>query len=312
MMEGGAERETGRAARRGSVHDLRTFFKRLGALGVLRLGVLVLVGGIIVFPVLKIIPLSFLTWSASSQSFTGPATLNAYNSFLSVHRGGIVLRSLGLAVASTTVTLLLAAPIVYTMRVYRDDKLLRVIELAMLVPFLFNPALRLHTLRSYVSETGHVSEVLEWLGVSSSVLDKLLFTDVAVCVGLVFSFSALLVLPLIQAVRIVPTAVLDAGRDSGLSSWRQVYQVIVPISARGLMVGVILMTTASWFSSVEYLILGKSLSMMGMLSSLLAVNKYGECLAFALVPFGLSAAALFVLLAFGRPEELFLSESGEQ
>lgn len=259
----------------------------------------------VLLPVVRIVPLSFLAWSDADSGFVGPWNWDSYSTFFTAHRGGVILENWLLAGVSVALVGVLAVPVLFGLKLVNDTSTLTTVEIALVAPFLFSPALRLFSLRELLSSDGHLASVADLLGLPID-LSSLLYTDTAVCLGLALSYAALLVLPISQALKSVPATLVEAARDGGMSRFAIATRVLLPLSLRGLAAGVILMWNVAWFSSLESSILGRNPSVIAMLRGLLAAKKYGESLAFALVPFGLSCVGVGVLVWLCKPEKLII------
>ncbi len=306
MSEGrGAEsEEEARSARRfqSRVHrGVRPEGPRRSWLREASLGVLVLS---VLLPVIRCVPLTLLRWSDRELQFVGPLSWRSYSLFFQGYRGGVVLQNLLLATYAVLAVAALTTPIVLYLKYRGEERLLSIVEILLVVPFLFSPALRLFALRDLLGSSGLVGGWLLRLGASRHLVSNLIFSDTGIVLGLVASYAALFVLPLIQVTKQVEPHLVEAGRDIGLVFLAIARRLLLPLAWRGVLAGALLMLSVAWFSSLEADVLGKRESVVGMLRGMLAVKKYSETLAFAVITFALSLIVVALLVIFGRPERL--------
>jgi ABC-type spermidine/putrescine transport system permease subunit I len=94
---------------------------------------------------------------------------------------------------------------------------------------------------------------------------------------------------------------MHAGFDVGLKPGRAAVQVLLPHIIKPTIAGILLMTIAAWFSSLEYTILGSQQSILAMMQNLVGVQKYPEVIAFAIIPAVVTAGCLAVVVNLWQP-----------
>jgi len=264
------------------------------------------IGGLVVLPVIGTVLLSFSEWDVQRRSFNGFPTFTAYWQLFAWHKIGLELRCLALASAASIGVALLGIPVVLFLKVNRLERHLLAFELLLLAPFLASPAIRLHGIRNLLAPDGLASRVVVLLGGDASFLsDNLLFSWQGVVIGLASSYSALLLLPAIQSARMLDSSLLQAAEDMGLSRTRSAIEVVLKLSGSGILAGLILMTVVSWFSTLEYEILGHGRSILVLLASLVRAGDYPQLFAAAVLPFMVTGLAFVFVVRFLRPELLF-------
>ena len=261
-------------------------------------------------PGLVAVRYSFLRWSLDQNDFSGPLSFDAYRSFSDYHRGGEALRTFLLALAATLLTLVFGMPIVCALRLHFTNRFLTFLELVFIVPFFLSSPLRIHSLKMLLSGGGFLARTFQGLGLPAYG-SRILFSDWAVVLGLCLSYSAYMLLPLIQGLKHLPPTIVPAIIDTGQSPWAGI-RMLIHLNRSGLAAGAMLMTFSGWSSSLEYTILGKGRSLMELIEGLVAVNKYPEVYAFGVVPFFVGAISLLLFMSIGRPERLLGVEREQQ
>lgn len=254
---------------------------------------------------------SLLHWNTTTDQLSGQLSFAAYGSFLDSDRGGRILRCLFLALCATVLTAFIWIPLCCSLRVIRSTWLLGALEISLLAPMFFSQALRLHSLKLLLTREGVIARALSVLGVSDGAIKDLLFSDQSIVIGLVFSYSGLFVLPLIQSLRAVPLSILFSIEDVGVGPVRA-FWMIARQSRPGLFVGVALMSVVSWFSSLEYDVLGRSRSSVtALLDGLVSVKMYPEAYALSLGTLATTVLVLAALVLWGKPETLIAPHDRE-
>jgi len=220
-------------------------------------------------------------------------------------RAGVVLACLRVAVVATVIAAFIAVPSAVVLRLLGCTRALAIAEVVLVIPYLFSPALRLHSLKELLSIGDPISAAL---GLHRVLSHAFLFTDASVILGLVYSYAALLSLPVIHALRQLPESIRMAGFDVGMSVTRRVV-LLVRLSSGSIVAGLFLMCLCSWFSSLEHEILGKSTSILVMLNGLLGVQNDRDAAALAMIPFGVSTLGVIIALRWVRVER-FLAVGG--
>jgi len=118
---------------------------------------------------------------------------------------------------------------------------------------------------------------------------ELLFTPVAVVLGLVYGFLPFMILPLYAAIERIDGRLIEASRDLGATGFESFRQVLLPLSMPGVIAGSILVFVPSLGAYVTPEILG------GAKTTLLGSYIVIQFLTARNWPFG--AALSFVLMA---------------
>ncbi len=110
-------------------------------------------------------------------------------------------------------------------------------------------------------EGGVINTVLLWLGVIKEPL-KLLFTEKAVFIGLVYGYLPFMVLPVYASIEKLDTSLVEAAYDLGANSFQAFFRVILPLTTPGIAAGAILVFVPSLGAFVTPDLLGGAKSMM--------------------------------------------------
>lgn len=197
----------------------------------------------------------------------------------------ILFRSLALALITTVICLIFAYPFAYYMAT-RGDIVRNLMLVFVMIPFWTNFLVRNFAWRVILGTDGPLSQVTEAVGIGET---RLLFTQTAVILGLVYGFLPFMVLPLYAAIERIDGRLLEASRDLYATGSQSFRHVLLPLSMPGVIAGSILVFIPSLGAYVTPEILG------GAKTTLLGGYIVTQFLTARNWPFGASLS--FVLMA---------------
>ncbi|MDR1125988.1 MAG: spermidine/putrescine ABC transporter permease PotB [Deltaproteobacteria bacterium] len=150
----------------------------------------------------------------------------------------IFLDSLYLASVSTIVCLLVGYPFAYLLA--RTSKRLRPwLLLLVVIPFWTNSLIRTYALIIILKTHGLINQLLLWLGIVDGPF-SLMYTDIAVFLGLTYTLLPFMILPLYASIEKLDTRLLDAAKDLGAGTLRSFWHITLPLTSPGIVAGCIL------------------------------------------------------------------------
>ena len=260
-----------------------------------RRGFLIGLPGFLYLTLLFAVPLGLvLVYSFASRSSTGLTilenwNLDSYRRLFSSLVADIAVRSVVLALITTVVTLVVAYPFAYFIAT-RSAKLRNILLVLVMIPFWSNFLVRTYAWRVLLGSDGPLSQLSQALGGDEI---RLLFTNSAVLIGLVYGFLPFMVLPLYATLERMDWNLVEAGRDLYADGWAAFRKITLPLSMPGVVAGSILVFIPSLGAYVTPAILG------GARTTLLGDYIVGQFLTARNWPFGsaLSFVVMFVMLA---------------
>ncbi len=148
------------------------------------------------------------------------------------------LKSIWIAGLSTLMCLIIGYPMAYA--IARATPSWRMILLLLVIlPFWTSFLLRVYAWMGMLSTHGLVNNLLLSLGVVDEPL-KILYTDVAVYLGIVYSYLPFMILPLYATLERMDYALVEAASDLGASPFRAFIDITLPISRPGIVAGCLL------------------------------------------------------------------------
>ncbi|QXT40595.1 ABC transporter permease [Gymnodinialimonas ceratoperidinii] len=191
-----------------------------------------------------------------SVTFTAPGgTFAPYVDFFSSGFQRTVLwRTFEIAAITTVISLILGLLTAYV--VSRSAPWMKSVLIVLAVfPLLTGVVVRSFAWLIILGRNGVLNNSLEWLGVIERPL-SLLYTQTSVVLALIYIFIPLMILVLIGVLENIPDDLLQASASLGASPTRTFVQVVLPLATPGLIVGAVLVFTASFTSYATPHLLG--------------------------------------------------------
>lgn len=206
-----------------------------------RTAVLVLVWGwllvLVLAPNLLVVGTSVLT--RDPLSFLSlPLTLENYARLIDPLYLEVFLHSLYMATVTTVCCLVIGYPFAWALsRLSKRQQTLLIFLL--IVPFWTNSLVRTYALKLLLATNGLINNGLLAIGLIDEPL-TLLYTELAVIIGLVYLLLPFMILPLYSVFEDLRDELLLASHDLGAGRWPTFIHVVVPLTLPGVLAGVLL------------------------------------------------------------------------
>jgi spermidine/putrescine transport system permease protein len=195
-----------------------------------------------VVPLLLLVATSFLAQDPV-EFFRAAPSLESYRQLFDPNYLSVIWRSVGFALTTTMLCLLLGYPFAwYTARLSRSSRVLVLILL--MIPFWTNSLVRTYAIRMVLGTQGLLNKALLATGIIDTPL-RLLYTDTAVVLGLLYLMLPFMILPLYANLEKLDYRLVEAGRDLGAGFVQIFTRVIWPLSLPGVYAGIILVFVPS-------------------------------------------------------------------
>lgn len=145
------------------------------------------------------------------------------------------LGSLKIAAVSTVLALVVGYPMAYGIARSRQPWR-NVLLLAVMLPFWTSFLIRVYAWIGILRSNGLLNNFLIWLGVIDQPLE-ILNTDIAVYIGIVYSYLPFMILPLYATLEKMDLSLLEAAQDLGCRPWKAFVTVTLPLSLPGIIAG---------------------------------------------------------------------------
>ena len=237
---------------------------------------------------------SFASRGPSGRTILGGWSTAAYSSLIDPFVLQIAWRSLVLATTCTLLCLLIGYPFAYYIAT-RSPGVRNLLLVGVMIPFWSNFLVRTYAWRILLGSDGPISQLTELVGLGPT---RLLFSNWAVLIGLVYGFLPFMVLPLYAAIERVDFSLVEAARDLYASGWKAFRKVTWPLTRPGVIAGSILVFIPSFGQYVTPEILGGSkTTMLGsyIVRQFLSARNwpFGSALSFAILAMMLAATVIY-------------------
>ena len=148
------------------------------------------------------------------------------------------LGSLKMAFISTLLCLLIGYPMAYAIANARKD-MQTVLLLLIMMPTWTAILIRVYAWMGILSNNGLLNAFLMWLGLIDEPL-QILNTNLAVYIGVVYSYLPFMILPLYANLVKHDSSLLEAASDLGSSTFNSFWKITVPLSKNGVIAGCML------------------------------------------------------------------------
>ncbi len=203
-------------------------------------------------PLVIVFVFSFASRSRTGRPILGDWNLASYAKLLTPVVRGIAGRSVWLAVLNTVICLAIGYPFAYWLATRRDRRTRGVLLVLVLIPFWSNFLVRTYAWRVLLGHNGLVTRI----GEATGLWGKLLFTEPAIFIGLLYGYLPFMVLPLYAALERMDWSLVESARDLYASGWGAFRRVTLPLSRPGIVAGSILVFIPSLGAYVTPVILG--------------------------------------------------------
>ncbi len=250
---------------------------------------LALFGVFFFWPVAQMFLTSIHGYSRTTIVDYSVITLDHYARFLTdPFYVGILARTIWLAVIVTLICLVLAYPAAYHIA-RRPGRRQGIMLLVFLSPLLVSIVIRTYAWSLVLSSNGIINSLLAGLGLIQEPLN-IMYTDVAVVIGLVHIYMAYMLLPIFTALASQDRALVMAAQNLGASPLRAFWYVTFPLSRPGVAAGAVLVFILSMSAFVTPTLLG------GVWVKVLASMAYEQTVSFLNWPFGSAISVILLAL----------------
>jgi len=148
------------------------------------------------------------------------------------------LKSLEIAAFSTLTLLAIGYPIAYAMA-RMPPRLQPLLTILVVLPFWTSFLIRIYAWMNILQRDGLLNKALLALHIVREP-PVWLSTDTAIYLGIVYSYLPFMVLPLYAVLEKLDQSLLEAAADLGCPRWKTFWRVTLPLSAPGIVAGVLL------------------------------------------------------------------------
>ena len=194
-------------------------------------------------------PNDFLTTEQYRSFFVSPID----NQWNTTHMGAFLFSILA-SVAVTALNFSICYPLAYYMAQAGSAQKVRLLMLALIVPYWVNEILRAFALRLLLASRGLINQALMGIGITSGPID-FLGNNTGLYVGLSYAYLLVMVFPLYNAIESLDKNQIEAARDLGAPWWRIHKEVVMPYAKPGIASGctMVFMLSAGSLAAPQFL-----------------------------------------------------------
>ncbi|MFW5498087.1 MULTISPECIES: spermidine/putrescine ABC transporter permease PotB [unclassified Maridesulfovibrio] len=210
----------------------RRLFKRFIIGGVL--GWITLFG---ILPTVMLLGVSFMT--RHTDDLVAPVfSLDSYFRLFEPALGTMLVQSLLMAGTATLLCLLIGYPFAYIVaRAGKEAS--RLMLMLVMIPFWTNTLIRTYAMVAVLKADGILNKTLMFLGLIDAPI-KIMYTQSAVFIGLVYTLLPFMILPLYAAIEKLDQRLLESARDLGAGRWLAFRKITIPLTMPGIVSGCML------------------------------------------------------------------------
>ncbi len=146
----------------------------------------------------------------------------------------IFIRSIWLAAIATIICFLLAYPVAYILT-RLDKNIHSTMIMLVTLPIWMNFLLRTYAWMTLLGNNGIINSILGFIGLGPY---KLLNTQGAVVLGMVYNYLPYMILPLYTVMIKIDKSILEAAQDLGCNGAQVIFRVVLPLSVPGITSGI--------------------------------------------------------------------------
>ena len=248
----------------------------------------------VVAPILLIITYAF----TSSNGALTMTNFSAMSSYMSVF-----IRSFWLSAIATVICIIIGYPLAYILS--REGlRMQRIMIMLIMLPMWMNFLLRTYAWMSILENTGLLNRLLGLIGLPGI---RIINTQAAVVVGMVYNFLPFMILPIYSVIVKIDRSLIEAAQDLGANTKAVFRKLVFPLSLPGVLSGVTMVFVPGVSTFVISQLLGGGKEML--LGDLIELQFMGAAYnphlgsAISLVMMIIVIAFMYVMNRFGEGEE---------
>ncbi len=214
-------------------------------------------------------------------------------------RAELIVRTFFYSGAATVFALLIAYPLAYAIAVKASPRWRLLLLFAVIAPFFTTYLIRTIAWKTILADASPIVDVLQFIALVPDD-GRVLATSGAVIAGLTYNFLPFMILPIYASLERIDLSLIEAAKDLYASARQAFVRVTLPLTAPGIVAGVLLTFIPAFGDYVNAQLLGSpNQFMIGNRIQTLYLNdrNYPEA---AALSFLMMAAVLIVVLIYIR------------
>ena len=142
------------------------------------------------------------------------------------------------------ITLLVGFSVAYFLAFHvRSSTMQTVLFVLCTVPFWTSNVIRMISWVPLLGRNGLVNQMLGGMGLVDHPVEWLLFSNFSVVLAFVHLYTMFMIVPIFNSMMRIDRSLLEAASDAGASAWQTLWNVVVPLSRTGILIGSIFVIT---------------------------------------------------------------------
>jgi putative spermidine/putrescine transport system permease protein len=201
--------------------------------------------GVVWLTLFLVVPLGMMVyvsfWTQTTFAISNDLTLKSWQTFFASETYfGALIRTIRIWLTVLFLTILIGYPAaLFIGQMVRNKTTQTILLVACVIPFWTSFLIRVLAWRPMLGKEGAINILLQKFGLIDSPIEVLLFTELAVIIGMVQIYVVFMVGPIAFMLARIDQSLIEAARDLGASGWTIFRKIILPLSLPGVVVGAI-------------------------------------------------------------------------
>lgn len=201
--------------------------------------------GVVWLTLFLVVPLGMMVyvsfWTQTTFAISNDLTLKSWQTFFASETYfGALIRTIRIWLTVLFLTILIGYPAaLFIGQMVRNKTTQTILLVACVIPFWTSFLIRVLAWRPMLGKEGAINILLQKFGLIDAPIEVLLFTELAVIIGMVQIYVVFMVGPIAFMLARIDQSLIEAARDLGASGWTIFRKIILPLSLPGVIVGAI-------------------------------------------------------------------------
>jgi len=182
------------------------------------------------------------TWHSYISIFEGCTQLNEYgDTCVTLKTYGSTIR---ISLIVWFITLILGFSVAYFLAFcVRTTAMQTMLFVLCTVPFWTSNVIRMISWIPLLGRNGLVNQSLVGMGLVDQPVEWLLFSEFSVVLAFVHLYTMFMIVPIFNSMMRIDRSLIEAATDNGATAWQTLWNVIIPLSRTGIIIGSIFVIT---------------------------------------------------------------------
>jgi putative spermidine/putrescine transport system permease protein len=182
------------------------------------------------------------TWHSYLSIFEGCTQLNDYGDMCVTLK--TYASTLRISVIVWLITLVLGFTVAYFLAFcVRTTSMQTMLFVLCTVPFWTSNVIRMISWIPLLGRNGLVNKTLVGMGLVQQPVEWLLFSEFSVVLAFVHLYTMFMIVPIFNSMMRIDRSLIEASTDAGATAWQTLWNVIIPLSRTGIIIGSIFVIT---------------------------------------------------------------------